>query len=1007
MREMISSIALVASLLGCGGTEPPRPSVPPTNPTAVCGIERSTREPSLMTFTSDEAKACEMACNHGDDGSCVTLGMAYEFGRGVWLDAEKSVELYHRACEHEYVRGCSHEAASMLGGFGIDYDPEQAIKIATGTCLQGDARGCWVLSTAAYKGIGMSQDFVASAAWSRRACDTGFAEGCGNLAVAHGEGNGVATNPIAATTIATKACTLGSPVGCQLAGLVQIQIELQSASPDQRIISEGIELIERACRQSVFGACIQLASMYAGITGSEKIVVPKDMARAAELLVNGAYRQDQATGKALLTLDVSGRSSLETSCIEKNDARACVVASRWYAADKTMPTAKQKAAELAAHACDPLKDPQGCVLHAMHNGDDNGSAETIAKRRALYADACTHGEPTGCEGLVRLFLEANPKLDDIAQMNAIVKDPGGIIRRGCHLGSISLCGLRGASYLHGEPTPQDRAASFRLLDRSCQFEDAYSCARLASFYFQGLAPATKNSAKGAALLDKACEGNVTSVCLEAGVHYLDGQDVVRDDEKGFGFVKKACDAHEPWACDVVTILSAIGRGTEKDEKNGPANLRDLCKKDNKAACFFLGTLSIDEPQAMTEARDSFQKACSLGHSHGCHVLGLMNQYGVGTAPDPAKALLKYAEACTMDHAESCFLAGRMHLQGQGVPVSAVVAVDFQKRACAGQDMAGCHALAELYEQGRGVPRQHEEAVKKYETACAGDYGPACRRLGEMYLDGIGLTKKDPALGVQKLEKACQLGDTDAIPKLLKLRSDGWVAPMRLVATLDIACNQGAWPACRSLAFLLWDPPPGNIIERNQMAAFERARASCEHNDLPACGLLARIYETGVARTQTHAAIVADKKQAQAFFEKGCANGSSFSTSIAANVLFSKEKGEMRLASQGETERGFDPASCFALSRYDKHRAREWIEMACRAKHGPACQTLGKMRETENVEDAAVAYQIACDEDIADACSALGALIRKGKLSQTNTSRQVLTDACARRIATACTELQRK
>lgn len=947
MRQVGGFLLFAAASISCGSNAVTTPKKPIAAVEAqTCGIERSRREPSLITFSAVEAKACAIACDKGDAGSCVTLGLAHENGRGVSRDAEKAFQRYHQGCEKKYVPACSHEAGMYLLGGGTDLDPSRAITMARRTCDQGDPIGCLVMGRASYDGLGMPKDVVHAGVLFRRVCDAGEMTGCAQLAVLYANGEGVMSDAATSRELAQRACDARHATGC----LVLAELGLMHAAEAQGEagIETSLQRLEGACRDAEAQACLELGQILARTD-----IVPQNIPLAAEWLAQAEHAGHREARPALRALGKIARDHLRDRCMHDN-AVACGSSSGWFMSEGTSESALT-AAKLAERGCVQLKDHTACALLAWHHMRGAEWPKDLEKAKKLAKEACDEGAEDGCLLLAQAIDEGvllkSPDLETSFRYG----------QRACRLGLISSCTAAGRIYTFGTGAELNRSLGFRLLDQACNAGAGDACNVLAEYYFNGWEPVKQDAVRGRQLLEQACTQGEAPACLNVGIRHLNGDRVLQDDRKGFQFVNKACAGGMDSACRLVKIFAAMGWGTERDTAHGEENLRSFCKEGDAQVCGVLGELLIVKDETSVEAMDLLEKSCATNVVRACGVLGQIYVRGIGRSPDPKKAISHLSRACTMGEPHACSFLGTLYFQGQGVPASDALSSSFQKQACELGSMRGCAALAELHEKGRGVERNDAKAVELYEKACAGDYGPACRRLGEMLLEGKGVPRRDPSRAADKLEDACRLGDTEAVNKLLELRTDGWVAPRRLENTLNEACAKDTMPACRSLAALWWAPPIRSLIERRPADALARAEKACVVNDLPACGIAAGIYAAGpqaipqrdldidkATRKPTRIvpaqiAIPRNDQLALERYKKACGERVSISFSAASIGLGPKPESRSSVAPVASLEQQNDPASCYEWAKRDKQRAPELLERACRGGTGDqrACTELKK------------------------------------------------------------------
>ncbi len=949
MRQITLSIVFGA-VIGGGCFKPS--TEPHSSVLAPC-----THEPSWESFSEVEAEACERACDQGDPSSCVTLGLAYEKGHGVFQDSERAYARYHHACVLGHVPGCSREAGKQMLGVGTDWDPPKAVEMVRRTCEQGDAYGCFVLGFANAEGFGVPKDRVRAAVFFRRACDGGNMEGCVDLGVLYSMGNGVVKDVATAQVLEKKACDGGEQSGCTW--LARLQLGDAVLARMERGIQGSLTRLEQQCIRSWNPVCSEPAQSYAtGKFGDFEIT------RAASWLAVGAYHGDGPSMAALHNLPSTAFDHLNQRCMEKLDAIACAVVGHKLALNQELHSRPDLIKRLD-DICTAQKNPMACALLAAHHSGMLGSTPNWVEAERFAKSSCDHGEGNGCEVMAGLLDgRAYGAAKDLAKGFPYR-------RRACHLGLASACADVGRMYTYGDGVKMNHSLGFRLVERGCKGGDGAACTALYEYYSKGWEPAKQDMTQAVSAVEQACAAGLSRPCYTAGTYYLNGQHVPEDEEKGFKLIKKACDtngkekerAKDEEACRIVDVLSAVGWGTTRDKENGEKTLRRLCDKDEFFACAVLGGMLAIKDSDSVEVLEKQGKACNDGKENGigssCYFLAEAYSNGTGVGYDLAKVALRAEQGCRLGNPDACSLLGTLYLHGNDATASELINQSFQKQACELGSMRGCAALAELHEKGRGVERNGAKAVELYEKACTGDYAAACRRLGEMLLDGKGVPKRDPGTAADKLEKASRLGDTDAINKLLELRADGWVAPRRLEETLELSCFTGHWPACRSLAFLWWAPPANSLIERRPASALRHAEKACKENDLPACGIAARVYAKGADRIPerkldidkatrkptriipAQGAITRDEKLALERYKKACGEGVSVSFSAASIGLGPKPDARSAVAPVVSAEQQNDPASCYEWAQRDKQRAPELLERACRGGYERACAQANK------------------------------------------------------------------
>ncbi|GBG25897.1 Cytochrome c oxidase assembly factor 7-like [Hondaea fermentalgiana] len=120
----------------------------------------------------------------------------------------------------------------------------------------------------------------------------------------------------------------------------------------------------------------------------------------------------------------------------------------------------------------------------------------------------------------------------------------------------------------GKDEAEQKAKSFELTDRACEYGNSQACSAIASHYLYGFGCA-KDVPKAQKLFENACEENDPIACFKLGRLFLDGErkhHVPRDAPRAFTHMKKACDLGHPNGCQVLAVMYRKGDGVKKDMK---------------------------------------------------------------------------------------------------------------------------------------------------------------------------------------------------------------------------------------------------------------------------------------------------------------------------------------------------------------------------------------------------------------------------------------------------------
>lgn len=121
------SLVLLAPLIAC--------SAPPPREALASGRPATPQEPTTVTER-------RQACEGGDGDACNSLGVDFNYGRGVPRDEAAAAALYGKACEAGSAVGCNNLGGMYAEGKGVAADRAQAIAYYRRACQGGLPLGC-------------------------------------------------------------------------------------------------------------------------------------------------------------------------------------------------------------------------------------------------------------------------------------------------------------------------------------------------------------------------------------------------------------------------------------------------------------------------------------------------------------------------------------------------------------------------------------------------------------------------------------------------------------------------------------------------------------------------------------------------------------------------------------------------------------------------------------------------------------------------------------------------
>ena len=194
-----STVSMLESTLGA---PPPRPSPPSTNARVDAGVSGPVDSPKAFSLY-------QRACDSGNLGACVSLGVSYLGGTGIAKSSAQALSLFLRACDQKNGRGCNMAAVAYSNAWGVVKDDQRAVEFLTRGCDAGHARSCYVLGNRYRNGVAPStKDDARAAPYLERACELTLADACIGIAFAYQQGLGVDKNLARAAELSKRALDL-------------------------------------------------------------------------------------------------------------------------------------------------------------------------------------------------------------------------------------------------------------------------------------------------------------------------------------------------------------------------------------------------------------------------------------------------------------------------------------------------------------------------------------------------------------------------------------------------------------------------------------------------------------------------------------------------------------------------------------------------------------------------------------------------------------------------------
>jgi TPR repeat protein len=187
-------------------------------------------------------------------------------------------------------------------------------------------------------------------------------------------------------------------------------------------------------------------------------------------------------------------------------------------------------------------------------------------------------------------------------------------------------------------------------------------------------------------------------------------------------------------------LQATGRNNKTNPTSKPnktksvtqtqitARLQRACVLGESAGCYLLGWRYLQTREAYKQARKWMKKGCKLAHPIACNEWGSMLLNGRGGTPDVAKAQKAFTKGCKAKYGSSCYNLGLIYMLGKGTPKQPKLARSFFQKACTLRQPVACANLAFLMTRGLGGPKGTATQIKALmNKACQMGFRPACQK----------------------------------------------------------------------------------------------------------------------------------------------------------------------------------------------------------------------------------------------------------------------------------------
>lgn len=451
----------------------------------------------------------------------------------------------------------------------------------------------------------------------------------------------------------------------------------------------------------------------------------------------------------------------------------------------------------------------------------------------------------------------------------------------------------------------------------------------------------------------------------------------------------------PNPCGARSRLECARYGQQLAERKDPDAAKVLegaCYLGDGLSCgdaaFHL--LNADPERAVRVAEHGCTK---LAWPLACDNLGVMLEKGIGTVPDPDRALTLYREYCAKQDAKACRFAGNWYANKAFGPVQPAQAASAYMDACKLRDAKGC-GLAPVWAREAGKPLLPGDEEAFLRASCTRDNPNGCADWGT-FLESLGRP------GLSAFKDGCSMNSAESCRRLY------WA--QRRADDLPAAFN-AAKRACELNAGACWEYGIAQHQRGEAAAAAKTWESVCAQDNAAGCRSLGIAYLRGDGRSL-------DGEQALVQLDRGCQLGDARSCAIAGVQLVEGQVVKPDKA-RGRTyvERACELGICSAFGDYelngvlgkkDPAHARALYVRGCDKSEWLSCALAANMFQ-DGLGGDADPYRAAslasrgCDAHDAWSCNQFAYLLAQGKGVAKNPARAMsLWEEACKTLPEAC------
>lgn len=308
-------------------------------------------------------------------------------------------------------------------------------------------------------------------------------------------------------------------------------------------------------------------------------------------------------------------------------------------------------------------------------------------------------------------------------------------RKAAEAGNATAANNMSLLYRQGQGVPCDIGLSIEWAKKAAVLGDSDQAFFYSLAYFNGNPPVAEDKAKALEFFKIAADGGSITGMENAGVCYLNGYGTEKDDEKATSWFERAAEHGSEKGIDNLRSLYPVLYGKEEGEKKYLAKLHEIADDEG----YYIAMVKL----------------------YFCYSEGLCAQ------KDIPKALEYLDRAVKDNYAPACLIKGNLYYDGAlGMPEDKEAAFRLFCVAAKKDNYSAIFNVGMCTRDGIGTQKDVHKAIECFQK-CADETGDvrSLWNLYKIYSEGEDGVAANPALGVEYLTKAADLGNGDALFEL--------------------------------------------------------------------------------------------------------------------------------------------------------------------------------------------------------------------------------------------------